>query len=317
MPAPAVTLVVGDEDLLIARAVQGVVTAARATDPDTEVADVTMADLGPGELAGLLSPSLFAETRVVVLRGAEDAGKDVAAELTGHLADLAEGLSLVVLHRGTAGGKSLLDALRRCGANVVDVPKVKSARDRERFVSDEVRRAGATIDHDAIGELITTVGSDLRELATAIGQLVADVGARIDADAIATHHRGRPDADAFGVADRAVEGDVNGAIEQLRWALGVGIHPTAVNGALAANLRAIALVANARGGSPEQLARSVGLPPWKVRRAQGWLRGWRPAALVEAVRAVATADSAIKGGGGDPAYAVERAVSRVASAVAR
>ncbi len=317
MAAPALTLVVGDEDLLVARAVQAVVTAARVADAATEVSDVAVSDLGPGELAGLLSPSLFAESRVVILRGAEDAGKDTVGELSAHVRDLASGISLLVVHRGGAGGKSLLDVLRQARAQVVEVPKVKSARERERFIVDEVRRAGGSIDHDGVAELLAAVGSDLRELATAVSQLVADVGGRIDAEAVAAHHRGRPDADAFGVADRAVEGDLGGAVEQLRWALAVGVSPAAVNGALAANLRAIALVANARGGSPEQVARSVGLAPWKARRAQGWLRGWRPASLVDAVRAVARADSAVKGGGGDPAYAVERAVAFVASAVAR
>jgi DNA polymerase-3 subunit delta len=56
------------------------------------------------------------------------------------------------------------------------------------------------------------------------------------------------------------------------------------------------------------------MPPWKIRRAQGWLRRWRPETLAEAVAAVATADADIKGGGDDARYAAERAVLAVATA---
>jgi DNA polymerase-3 subunit delta len=56
------------------------------------------------------------------------------------------------------------------------------------------------------------------------------------------------------------------------------------------------------------------MPAWKVRRAQGWLRRWRPEALGDAVRAVALADADLKGAADDAAYAVERAVLAVATA---
>jgi DNA polymerase-3 subunit delta len=56
------------------------------------------------------------------------------------------------------------------------------------------------------------------------------------------------------------------------------------------------------------------MPAWKVRRAQDWLRRWRPDALARAVRAVAVADADLKGAGDDAAYAVERAVLIVAEA---
>jgi DNA polymerase-3 subunit delta len=51
-----------------------------------------------------------------------------------------------------------------------------------------------------------------------------------------------------------------------------------------------------------------------VRRAQSWLRRWRPDSLADAVRAVAVADADLKGAGDDAAYAVERAVLIVAAA---
>jgi len=63
------------------------------------------------------------------------------------------------------------------------------------------------------------VGSDLRELAAACDQLAADTDGLIDEPVVARYYRGRAEATGFTVADRAVEGHLAQALEQLRWAL--------------------------------------------------------------------------------------------------
>src|SRR5262249_53756636 len=128
------------------------------------------------------------------------------------------------------------------------------------------------------------------------------------------YYRGRAESTGFAVADRAVEGDAAAAIETMRWAFATGLDPILVSSSLAANLRLIAQVAAAGQGSPDAVAGRLGMPPWKVRRAQSWLRRWRPDSLASAVRAVAIADADLKGAGDDAAYAVERAVLVVAAA---
>jgi DNA polymerase III delta subunit len=81
------TVVVGDEELLVSRAVSAITAAARKADPEVDVRDVDPGALQPGDLADLLSPSLFAERRVIVLRAAQDLAKDVAAEVTAYAAE--------------------------------------------------------------------------------------------------------------------------------------------------------------------------------------------------------------------------------------
>ncbi len=105
------TVVVGDEDLLVGRAVTAVVRAARAASPDVDVRDVTGAELQRGDLDDMLSPSLFGESRVLVVRSAQDLVKEVAAELTAYVADPLEDVCVVVHHAGGAKGKALLTAL--------------------------------------------------------------------------------------------------------------------------------------------------------------------------------------------------------------
>jgi DNA polymerase-3 subunit delta len=208
----------------------------------------------------------------------------------------------------------VIQSLKDAGAQVVDVPRIKSVRDREQFVSDEVREAGGSIEREAVADLVAALGGDLRELATACRQLVNDVGPRVTADDVAAYYRGRAESTGFAVADRAVEGDCSAALETLRWAFATGTDPVLVSAALASNLRTIGLVGAAGRGSPDSLAGPLGMPPWKIRRAQGWVKRWHPDALAAAVHAVAKADADIKGEGADAAYAAESAVIAVAAA---
>lgn len=310
------TVVVGEEELLAARAVSAVVATARAAEADADIREVSAAGLTPGELNELLAPSLFAERRVVVVRDLSEATRELGAALAGYVGDPVSEISMVVVHFGGAKGRQLVETLQAAGAAVVSCPRLKPA-DRPRFVADEVAAAGGSISAEAVDLLIDTVGTDLRELATACGQLVADAGGAIDVEVVTRYHRGRAEVTGFLVADRAVERDPAAALESLRWALAVGTAPVLVTSALAANVRAIAKVAGAGRRSPYALAKSLGMPLWKVERAQRWARDWRPEELAKALQVVACADEQVKGGGADSAYALEKAVLAVSAGVGR
>jgi DNA polymerase-3 subunit delta len=305
------TIVVGEEGLLADRAVA---RAVAAVGPEATVTDLVGGELTPELLADVASPSLFAEPCLLVVRGLQDLAKDMVGPLVAVIEDETAEMTLVAVHAGGAKGKAVLEALKGVGANLVPIPKITSVRDREQFVLDEAKQAGGRIDRDAAVDLVAAIGTDLRELATACAQLVADIGKSIGVDDVATYYRGRAESSGFTVADRAVEGNAAAAIETLRWAFATGLDPILVSSSLAANLRLIAQVAAAGHGSPEAVAGRLGMPAWKVRRAQDWLRRWRPDALARAVRAVAVADADLKGAADDAAYAVERAVLIVAEA---
>jgi DNA polymerase III subunit delta len=297
-PVP-LRLVLGDEELLVERAVAAALAASRAADPDADLRRLPASGLTPAELAELVSPSLFAEARVVVLEGAEVAGKDVVAAIKQYVADPADGVSLVVLHSGGARGKPLLDLLRD---------------DRVDFVRKEIRRAGGTITQDGLRVLIEAVGNDLRELASAAGQLVADTDGAVDENAVRRYHRGRAEVTGFAVAERAVLGDRAGALEALRWAQLLGVPAVLVADALADAVRTVAKVGAAGRGDPFRMAGELGMPPWKVKKAQSQARGWRTAGLATAMAAVAEVNADVKGAAADAGYALERAVMRVVAA---
>lgn len=314
-PLAPVTLAVGQEDLLLDRAVAEVVAAARAADPDTDVRELAPDALQPGTLAELVSPSLFAERKVVVVRDSQDLSADTIKDVKAYLDAPVEEITLVLLHAGAAKGKGLLDAARKAGAREIACPKMTKPADRLAFVRGEFRAAGRSATPEACQSLVDAIGSDLRELASACAQLAADVDGAIDAAVVARYYTGRAEATGFEVADLAVTGRTAEALERLRWALAVGQPLPGITFALASGVRAIGKLATApRGARPGDLARELGMPPWKIDRVRQQMRGWSGDGVALALRAVAEADAAVKGAGADPAYALEKAVVTIARA---
>lgn len=97
-------LILGDEELLVERAVAAILRQARASagTADVPVDRLRAGEVSVSELAELLSPSLFADERVVVLESAAEAGKDAVAVIENAAADLPEGTLLAVVHSGGA-----------------------------------------------------------------------------------------------------------------------------------------------------------------------------------------------------------------------
>lgn len=309
-----VRLVHGEEELLRARAVAAIVAAARRADPDCDVRHVAVGQLEPGDLFDLLSPSLFAQVRVVVLTDAHEASKDVVAAVHAYAADPVEDIVIVVVHAGGARNKAFVDALRRAGVPVVDCPKLTRSEDRLGFVRSEVQSQGGTIDAAAVAALLDAVGTDLREIAATCAQLVSDCGGRVDVAAVQRYHRGRAEVSGFSVADRAVVGDRAGALEALRWALSVGVPHVVIADALADGVRSVARVGSAGRADDYTLARALGMPPWKVKRAKSQARGWNERGLHRAMQVVAELNAEVKGTVADPGYALERAIRLLAIA---
>jgi DNA polymerase III subunit delta len=309
-PAP-VNLVVGEEELLVERSVAALLAAARESNPDRDVHDVAAGGLAVGELASLTSPSLFGGGGVVVIRAAQDAGKDVADEITRYAADPAPDVVLILTHAGGGNGKALLTALKKTSpaVPVTDCPKITRFSDRLDFIRGEFRRAGQVADEAALRALLDAVGNDLRELAAAASQLAADVDGPVGEAAVARYYQGRAEASGFSVSDRTVEGRLTDALEQLRWALATGVPPVLITSALAQGVRLLGRVGAApRGKNSAALAADVGAPPWKIDRVRQQLRGWTPDGVGRALQIVAQADMDIKGEAASAEYALERAV---------
>jgi DNA polymerase-3 subunit delta len=310
-------LVLGDEELLVERAVAAVLRQARkqAGTDDVPVDRLRAGEVSTSELAELLSPSLFADERVVVLEAAAEAGKDAVTLIAAAAADLPPGTMLVVVHSGGGRAKALADQLKNLGAQVHSCARITKASERADFVRREFRALKIKIGDDTVTAVLDAVGSDIRELAAVCSQLVADTDGQVDATAVRRYHSGKAEVKGFDIADKAVVGDVAGAAEALRWAMMSGEPQVVLADALAEAVHAIARVAPL-SGDPFRLASELGMPPKRVQKVQRQARRWSRTSIAEAMRLVATLNADVKGAAADADYALEAAVRKVAELAA-
>jgi len=308
-----VTLVTGKEEFLNERTVQAVRAAVRAYDGEAELADTPAADLSLATLGELAAPSLFSSIRCVVVRGLENLPEESVQGVLDYAAAPADEVALVLVHGGGPKGSGVLTKLRK----LASVTESKSGELRPSelpaFVASEVRSHGSSIDQEGAGFLVQAVGQDLRSLAAAAHQLTNDfAGGPIDVEKVQQYYGGRAEAKSFAVADAAFSGRRQAALEELRWALDGGTAAVLVTSAFAGGARGLARLKSAPGRMKEaDLAREVGVPPWKLRTLRDQARGWSDVGIARAIRAVAQADADIKGAASDASYTLERLVLTV------
>lgn len=313
----ALHLILGDEELLVERAVGGVLRAARkaAGTDDVPVNRLRAGEVSVNELAELLSPSLFADERLVILEAAAEAGKDAVELIASAAAELPPGTILAVVHSGGGRAKALADRLKKLDAEVHPCAKITKAGERADFVRAEFRRCKVKADEETVNALLDAVGSDIRELAAACSQLVADTAGAVDEAAVRRYHSGKAEVSGFEIADKAVAGDVEGSAEALRWAMMRGVPHVVLADALAEAIHAIARV-GPLSGDPYRLASEVGMPPWRIQKAQRQSRRWTSEKVTTAVRLVAALNGDVKGVAANADYVLEKAVREVAQLAA-
>ena len=309
-----VLLVTGKEEFLNERTVVAARATVRAHDPEAELSETNAAELSLATLGELAAPSLFSSVRCVVVRALEHLPDESVDGLLRYAAQPADDVTVVLVHGGGPKGSGVLTKLRK----LKTVVEHKSAELRHAeypgFVAGEVRRLGSTIDPEAATGLVQAVGQDLRSLAAAAHQLTHDFpGEALTHDKIKQYFGGRAEAKSFAVADAAFGGHRQAALEELRWALDGGTAAVLVTSAFAGSARGLARYKGAvRGARDADLAREVGVPPWKLRTIRDQSRSWSEAGLSRAIRAVAQADADIKGAASDASYTLERLVLTIA-----
>lgn len=312
-PFGRVVLVSGPESLLADRAVDELLAQIRAEAPETEVSEVEGVRLDGFRLAEITNASLFSTRRAAVVTDLANLDPDLYADVLVLAKAKTDDLALILVHGGGQKGKGLLDKLKATGAEVVDCPTAK-AWELPQFVSAEAKRVGATMDAGAAQLLVDAVGHDLRALAAAVTQLISDgEGGPVSTDQVRRYFGGRSEVTSFVVADAALAGRTGVAMEQLRWAMATGVAPVLITSALASGIRGLGKLITAGSGLREaDLAREVGVPPWKLKSMRTQARGWDQRGLATALKAIAVADAEVKGAADDAAFALERAVLLVA-----
>lgn len=316
VPLAPVVLIFGPEDFIASRAVDDVRRKLRAQNPDLELTSLDAAHYTAGQLGMVTSPSLFSEPKLIEVAALASMSDDFLQDALAYIKDPAPDVTLLLLHGGGVRGKKLLDALKSLGVPRVECQPLKKDAEKTQFVSAEFSLARRRIDAQAVRALVAAVGASLSELASACSQLIADTTGMVSSDDVDKYYGGRVEATAFRVADAALAGNGAAALSTLRHALATGVDPVPLVAALAMKVRQVAKVFSLRGSSA-QLARDLGMSPWQVDAARRDAGHWTGPALVTAIKVLAETDAQVKGEAKDPVYAVEHAVTVIATAARR
>ncbi|MEJ5928593.1 DNA polymerase III subunit delta [Corynebacterium sp. H128] len=308
-----VHLILGEEDFLAERQQKNILDQLRVELPAGEQLQVTTMRTGqltPPDLVEMFSPSLFSDNRALVFTDAGESGKEPLDLLIDACRDVAPGITVIIRHSGKGRAKSAVDKLKKLG-EVHEAAKL-SARDRQGFVTNEFRNLGVRPTPDVVHALLEGVGSDLRELAAAVSQLVADTNAQVTVADVRRYYEGVAEVSGFDIADLACSGQTARAVGSTRRALQLGVPPVLIAAALSNSVIAIARSYAIRGRANDyELAKTLGVPPFKVKSILQVARRWNGDAVSDAAILMAELDARVKGQGGDIEFAIENAVRQV------
>ena len=300
-------LVTGSESLLTARAIDGRRRAALEEEPEAEVNRISGAELADSMLSEVTGGSLFSSHIIAIIDDIGATPPDVVDALVALAKDPGDELCLILSHEGGNKGRGLADKLRKAKIETVSVAAPKPW-ELPRFCVEEARSRKVKLSQEAAGVLVAAVGNDLRALTSAIAQLADDAGgAPVDEALVQKYFAGRAEVTSFAVSDAVLAGNTSLALERLRWALGTGVAPVLITSAMAGAFRGMGKYLEARGSGAD-LARRIGVPPFKLKEDQRTSRKWQPAGVAAAIGIIAQADADVKGAATNPDYALERMV---------
>jgi DNA polymerase-3 subunit delta len=255
--------------------------------------------------------SLFAETRVIVVRRAE-ALKGDGAELVAYAGSPNPSVTLVVvaasIDRRRSVWKKLWDV-----AEVVSAEPLKGAR-LAAFVREELRRRGLRIDEDGIEDLIDRMGQDLRRLAGELDKLEAFGGEARSfcaADVAAVLGRGMAPP-LYLLADAFADREARRALELTERLLDEGEDALRILATLYRSLRQVRCALGLREARVpwDAMAERLGLPPnmaFKVQSIVGASKKWSGPALRRATAVLGEWDRRLKRGA-NPRVALTAAI---------
>lgn len=304
-------LLFGSEDVLADRALNKIERETSGAEKFTLDGD----QMAPGDFSNETAPSLFGQDRLVVVRELQDIPEEAQEEILRFLNDPPGDITLVLIHPGGVKGKAFIEKLKKAKISLIACDAIKKEGEKIELLKAEALDRGRKISNDAARALVDASGSEAREMISALHQLLSDTTGVIEVADVHALFAGRVETTSFAVADAILESSLGQALVTLRQALDTGVDPVVIVNSLATSLRTLAKVGSApRSARAAELAPVLGMAPWQVDKARRQLSGWNGAGITAAINAIARADSQVKGGGSDPAYACEQALMAIAAA---
>ncbi len=304
-PAPLV-FITGSESYLAGRAIRQIRQILKEQFPDLEISEIADGEYRAGSLFDYASPSLFGESRLVIIHGPAEGLKE---DLKQYIEQPADSVSVVVRLSNLVGHSGAIRKELAKNASVVSCEELKKDSERIDFVNKEFKQAKVSIEPAAVRALVQAFNTDLGELGAACSQLAMNFE-KVNLANVEETFGGRVETNAFKIADAALSGNATEAIRLFRHGFATGIDSVALVAALTMRIRQLAKLFNDRNAP----AATLGMQPWQVDKARKELAGWQEFELANLVELAAVTDADVKGAAKDPEYSVERLLLAMARA---
>ena len=301
---PKLTLITGNTDLLVDRALEKVWGALKTNikDISKQEIDATSEDAYI-QFADAMSPNLFGSSYLVIVDHINVAEDKLDEKLVEALKNAESNISdenyLVVIHRGGAGGTGIVKALQKQKVAEIKCETIKDPHEYLDFMRLEFKRNKKAIDEDALLALRDAVGEELDELSGAINQLCFDVlEDKITLESVKKYYQGNAAVKVFDITNALFNADPHSALEKLNDLLEQDSNSFVyIVSVLAGSLRKLVKLAGLpTSASDFQIAQELGINPKQVKYLKSQLRNWTPTSLANAVVELAKVDALVRAG---------------------
>lgn len=301
----SVVLIAGTENYLASRSIRIIKDQLRQKHPDLEVTEIADGEYSSGLLFDVASPSLFGESRLVIIYSATEGLKE---DLKSYLSSPAEAVTVIIRTPNMVGHSGSIRKEFAKQVLTINCDELKKDSDRVDFVTREFKQAKVPIESSAVRALVAAFNTDIGELGAACSQL--STLDKVTLSDVEETFGGRVETNAFKIADAALSGNATEAIRLFRHGFSTGIDSVALVAALTMRIRQLARLFNDRNANPA----SLGMQPWQVDKARKELAGWPEQDLADLVELAAATDADVKGASRDPEFSIERLLLAMARA---
>jgi DNA polymerase III subunit delta len=301
----SVCLVVGDDPLLVSRAIGEAIGDAGPLSVDELPPDADIAIVRQG----LETSSMFEDRRVVVIKDIELASSDLLRYLTAYLADPNPGALLVLA--GAKAPAALISAAKEAGRVVEATAGNRS--DLFAWLKREAAKAGIRMTGEGMAALVEAAGAERLALKHAVEELALALGPKATAgpEEVRRQFHSRADAKVFAFVDAVAARDASAALQILHRLVSAGESEQGLFWMLARHLRML-LVAGS--DAPPAVASRLRIPAWRAEKLFRQARAFTEQELTGAYQTLAAADRKIKTSEEPDLLALEKAVVAIAGA---
>ena len=258
----------------------------------------------------------FAERRMVIVKDADKLKVDTLSDLQAYLDDPSPSTVLVFVGQKFDARTKFYKSAKKAGTAIkFDHP---TARQLPNLIRNRARMMNIRLREDAIRALSDSVGANLGAMVAALEKVALYVGpdsgkeiTAQDVEAVVSHVR---EESIFALSDAIGTQDLSAALTLIHQIVAVSRnHPLALLGLVASHWRRLTIVrALLDDRAPRgDIEAALSLPPFVVEKMMRQARNQSLDRLVLGLRAIASADQALKGGRLVPIRVMESLVMRL------